>query len=56
MNTRRTSATRVGDDIVNAGANPKGKKILSQVQAAANDQLLINRTTVTHGEVREALF
>ena len=56
MNTRRTAARRVGEEIANARANFQGYKVPPQVQAAANDQVLVNPPTMIDGEVRADLF
>ena len=41
---------------MNAGANLQGNQVPPQVQAAANDQVMVNRSAMTDGEVREALL
>ena len=56
MNTRRTDARIVGEEVVNAGATPKGNQVPSQVQNAANDQVPVNPQAMTDGEVRVVLF
>lgn len=56
MNTRRKTVRRIGEEIANAEATRQGNRNVSQVQAATNDQVLVNPPTMTYGEVREALF
>ena len=56
MNTKRIVATRVGDEIKNAGATPQGNQVPSQVQAVANEQVIVNPLAMMDSEVRETLF
>ena len=56
MNTRRTTARRVREDVANEGVTPQGNQVPSQVQAAANDLVLVNPSAMTDGEVLEDLF
>ena len=54
MNTRRTTSIRVREDIAIAGATPQGNKIPPEVQATANNQVLVNPSAMTDGEVMAA--
>ena len=56
MDTRRTVARRVGEEIVNAGATPQSNRNAPQVQATANDHVLVNPPAMTDGKLRESLF
>ena len=56
MNTRRTTARRVGEEIANVGATPQGNWVRPQVQATANYKVLVNPSAIKDGEVREDLF
>ena len=41
MNTRRTTARRVGEEIANARAISQGNRVPPQVQAVANEQVQV---------------
>ena len=56
MNTRRTSARSVGDEIANAGATPQGNRNASQVKVAAHEQVSVNPLAMTNDEVRDTCF
>ena len=56
MNTRRTIARGVGEENANAGVTPEGNRNAPQVQASANDQVLMNPPAMTDSEVRTSLF
>ena len=56
MNTRRRTTTRVGEEIANARATPQSNRNSLEVQASANDQVLVNLLGMKDGEVRAALF
>ena len=56
MNSRRTAARREGYELVNVGDNPKRNQVPCQVQAAANDQVLIYPLSMTDGKVRASRF
>ena len=56
MNTRRTNARRVGEEIENVRATPQDNQVPAQVQASANDQVSINPAAMSDGEVRSALL
>ena len=47
---------RVGEEIANLGATPKGNRVSSKEQVAANDQVTVNPPTMTDGEVRAAFL
>ena len=56
INTRRTAATRVGEEIVNAGVIPQGNRNAPEVQAGSNDQVPVNPSAMTDGDVWSPLF
>ena len=56
MNTRRTTARIVVDEIENVGETMQGNQVPPQVQAAANEQVLIDPPAMTGGEVSVVLF
>ena len=56
MNTRRTVARRVGEEIADEGATPQGNRVPPQVKDAVNDQVSVNHPTMMNGEARAALF
>ena len=56
MNTRRTVAIRVGEEIANAVTIPQENRNAAEVQATANDQVPVNPSAMIDGEVRAALF
>ena len=41
---------------MNAGATPQGNQVPSQVQAVANEQVIVNPLAMMDSEVRETLF
>ena len=47
---------RVREEMANAGANLQGNQVPPQVQAVANNQVSVNPSAMTDGEVRAALF
>ena len=56
MNTRMTLARKAGEDIVIARTTPQGNQVPSQVQAVANEQVIVNPLAMMDSEVRETLF
>lgn len=56
MNTRRTPARRVIDEIENIEATPQGNRNTPQVHAAAMKQVSVNPLPMMDGDVRESLL
>ena len=56
VNTRSTTAKKVGEEIANAGATLQGNQVHPQVQGAANDHVRVYPLAKTDREVKEPLF
>ena len=56
MKKRRLVARRVVYEVANEGANSQRNQVPRQVQAAANEQVLVNPPAMTNGELREAFL
>ena len=56
MDTRRTTARRVEEEVANAGATPQGNRIPCQEKVVVNDQVPINPPAMTDGEVRASVL
>ena len=53
MDTRRTTARRVEEEVANAGATPQGNRIPCQEKVVVNDQVPINALAMKDGEVTQ---
>ncbi|TMX03111.1 hypothetical protein EJD97_018162 [Solanum chilense] len=56
MNTRRTYARTLDEDITNAGVPPRGNQVHLLKEVANNDQVPINPPPLTDGDIKVAFL
>ena len=56
MNTRRTAARRLDEEIANVGVSPQGNQVPPLEEGANDDKALVDRPPFTDGVINADLF